>query len=340
MKSLAVKYRPKDWDDLVEQDAIKVILENQIATNTQKHSYLFVGPAGCGKTTSARIFANKLNGGKCNPIEIDAASNSGVDNVRGIVEDAKKKPLAGEFKVYIIDECHSLSNGAWQAFLKLLEEPPTSAVFIFCTTDPQKIPATIISRVQRFDFSKMSMDGIVHQLYHIMESEVENGAEYHADKASIEYIAKLAEGGMRDAITMLDQCLSYDSTLTVESVAACVGSAYYDDFQELMVAIFNQDVASAVHIVHTVYADGKDLKRFMEQFQYYLLDVTVYKTFGTFDMVQIPDLPQYREVMDSEKMDDVLDLLKWCQILNTDVKWATNPRGQITTAVVLAASNT
>lgn len=170
-QSLAVKWRPKDWEDLTEQEYIKIILQNQITTQTIKNAYLFCGPAGCGKTTSARIFANKINDNKGLPIEIDAASNNGVEQVRTIIEDAKFKPLDSNYKIYIMDECHMLSTGAWNAMLKLLEEPPKTTIFILCTTDPQKIPATILSRVQRFDFCKISQQGIIDRLEYILNQE-------------------------------------------------------------------------------------------------------------------------------------------------------------------------
>lgn len=170
-ESLAVKYRPKVFEDMTEQSAIKDILENQINTKTFQHGYLFTGPAGTGKTTSARIFANMINEGKGNPIEVDAASNSGVDNIRQIIEDAKRKPLDAEYKIFIVDECHSLSDSSWQALLKTLEEPPKFTIFIFCTTDPQKIPNTILSRVQRYNFQKISNEGIVKRLEDICEME-------------------------------------------------------------------------------------------------------------------------------------------------------------------------
>ena len=161
MTSLAVKYRPTCFSDLTEQKAVVSILTNQIETNTIKHGYLFCGGAGTGKTTSARIFANMINNGSGEPIELDAASNNSVDDIRALTEDAQTQSLDCEYKVFIIDECHSLSNQAWQAFLKTLEEPPAKSIFIFCTTDPQKIPNTILSRVQRYNFSRIS-----HEMKH------------------------------------------------------------------------------------------------------------------------------------------------------------------------------
>ena len=174
-QSLAVKYRPQTSNDVTEQDSTKVILTQQLESGEIQHAYLFVGGAGTGKTTCARIFANEINHHEGSPIELDAASNSGVDDVRDIIRQAKLKSLDSEYKVFIIDECHALSNTAWQAFLKLLEEPPAKSIFIFCTTDPQKIPKTIISRVQRYEFKRISQKGIVQRLDYILAKEVEEG---------------------------------------------------------------------------------------------------------------------------------------------------------------------
>lgn len=169
--SLAVKYRPNNWASVVEQDSTKIILQQQLETEEFKNAYLFVGGAGTGKTTCARIFANEINKHEGKPIELDAASNSSVEDVRNIIQQAKTKSLDSEYKIFIIDECHSLSNTAWQAFLKLIEEPPAKSIFIFATTNPEKIPKTILSRVQRYDFKRISQQGIVNRLRYIIEQE-------------------------------------------------------------------------------------------------------------------------------------------------------------------------
>lgn len=169
--ALAVKYRPRTFDDVCEQESIRKILQHQIDTNTIKHAYLFCGSAGCGKTTIGRIFANEINHGQGEPIEIDSASNNSVDDVRQIIQQAKTQSLDSEYRVWILDECHAFSSNAWQAFLKLLEEPPQHSVFIFCTTNPEKIPNTILSRVQRYDFKKLSQRAIVDRLKYIINCE-------------------------------------------------------------------------------------------------------------------------------------------------------------------------
>lgn len=227
MKALAIKYRPKTFDEVTEQGSIKVILQEQISTGTIKNAYLFTGGAGTGKTTCARIFANEINKGQGVPIEMDAASNNSVEDVRSITAQAQTKSLDSEYKIFIIDECHSLSNSAWQAMLKTLEEPPAKSIFIFCTTDPQKIPKTILSRVQRYDFQRISKDGIVKRLNYICDKEaIDMTGSIEPD--ALEYLAKLADGGMRDAITLMDKCLSYSTELTVENVVKALGVANYD----------------------------------------------------------------------------------------------------------------
>ena len=170
-QTLAVKYRPKTFDDVTEQESVKIILQQQLESGEIKNAYLFCRGAGTGKTTCARIFANDINGGEGNPIELDAASNSSVDDVRNIIQQAKTKSLDSEYKVFLIDECHAISNTGWQAFLKLIEEPPAKSIFIFCTTNPERIPRTILSRVQRYDFQRISQSGIVNRLMYILDNE-------------------------------------------------------------------------------------------------------------------------------------------------------------------------
>lgn len=331
--ALAVKYRPKTFDDVVEQDAIKDILQEQIRTETFQHAYLFCGPAGCGKTTAARIFANEINRGSGNPIEVDAASNNGVADVREIIDNAKRKSLDSEYKVYIIDECHMMSTGAWNAMLKLLEEPPKTTVFIMCTTDPQKIPATILSRVQRYDFSKISLQKIIERLCFILKEE-EVPYKNNEEKA-VEYIAKLAEGGMRDAITMLDKCLSLDPEITVESVVRTLGVVDYGVYFDLLFRLNTRGLKEAVGIVETVFNSGKDIKQFIKNFQHFVLDVCKYQMFESYEYVSIPELAEYTQAMMDEDPDDCLDVLDWVKDLNAEIKWESNAKAVIEAAIVL-----
>ena len=345
--SLAVKYRTKTFDDVVEQYAIKIILTEQLNTNSFKHAYLFCGPAGCGKTTAARIFANELNKGKGNPIEVDAASNNGVDNIREIIDNAKRKSLDSEYKVYIIDECHMLSTGAWNAMLKLLEEPPKGTIFIMCTTDPQKIPATILSRVQRYDFSKIALDRIVDRLKYIMNKEADelfdgrdraelgDPPDYTFEQQALEYIAKLAEGGMRDAITMLDKCLSLSTEITVENVVKALGTVNYNTHFNLLFALNSRGSTTAIEIIEQVYNSGKDIKQFLKQFQFFVLDVCKYHLFQSFTYLSIPELPEYKQKMMDEDYEDLIKVLDWVRQLNADIKWESNAKAMIETSIVV-----
>lgn len=334
--TLAVKYRPKIFDDVVEQEAIKLILTEQIRTTSFKHAYLFSGPAGCGKTTAARIFANDLNEGQGSPIEVDAASNNSVDNVREIIDNARRKALDSKYKVYILDEAHMLSTSAWNAMLKLLEEPPAGTVFIMCTTDPQKIPATILSRIQRYDFSRISLDNIVSRLKFILEEENETLQKHYTyDNEAIEYIAKLAEGGMRDAITMMDKCLSLSPNLTVETVVKALGTVDYGTHFELLYQLAVRNAHKAVEVIEIVYNGGKDVKQFIKQFQFFLVDVCKYKLFNSFKYVSIPELPEYKTKMEDEDYDDCLRILQFTSELNANIKWESNAKAIIETSILV-----
>lgn len=337
MKALAIKYRPKTFDDVVEQGAVKKILQEQLKTKTHKNTYLFTGGAGTGKTTCARIFANEINNHEGNPIEIDAASNNGVENVRDIIDNAKFKALDAAYKVYIIDECHSLSIGAWNAMLKLIEEPPAQTVFIFCTTDPQKIPATIISRVQRYDFQRITYQSVVDRLKQILDWENEtNQEDIIYDMEALGYIAKLADGGMRDAITLLDKCLSYDLNLSVKTVVESLGTIDYNIMFDLTDNIIDVKADEVVKIIEEAHRSGVDLKQFMKLYMNFLLDAYKYFLMGDFEYLQIPST--YEEALNGytdEEYQDIKELLDEIIKLNADIKWEPNPKPLIEATLIL-----
>ena len=305
---LANKYRPKRFQDVSEQGAIKTIIENQIKDKDIRNAYLFCGGAGTGKTTCARIVADMINDGKGKPIELDAASNNSVEDVRRIITDSKYKSLTSEYKIYIIDECHSLSNAAWQAMLKLLEEPPASTIFIFCTTDPQKIPRTILSRVQRYNFQRISKKGIINRLKYIIDCEnmefesswqlndvqadKERKEKYYIEyeDSALDYIAKQAQGGMRDAITTLDKCLQYSKKLTLENVVKVLSSGVtpYElfDFTDLLL---KKDSKAALDKLNEFYMSGIDMNLFINMYFEFLLNCQKYLVTGVKDIANIPD---------------------------------------------------
>ena len=328
VKTLAIKYRPKTWEDVTEQENIKVILQQQLESGEIKNAYLFCGGAGTGKTTCARIFANEINKGQGNPIEMDAASNSGVEDVRSISQQAKMKALDAEYKIFIIDECHAISNTGWQAFLKLIEEPPAKSIFIFCTTDPQKIPKTILSRVQRYDFKRISQDGIVRRLGEIITAEIESGQTIHLDLDAIEYIAKIAEGGMRDAISLLDKCIAFNKDITLENVIKALGTVDYEVMKDLTDAVITHDAKNVFTITEKIHESGKDIKQFINQYTKFLLDIQKY-SLGCEKYMQIPATEDNLEWMQGLEEDDILvclDLLEDILRLNSSIKWSQAPK--------------
>ena len=283
MESLAVKYRPRTFDSVCSQSSIVKILQRQLETGEISNTLLFCGSSGCGKTTCARIFANEINKGVGNPIEIDAASNNGVDNVKQIIREANERSIDSEYKVYIIDECHSLTNQAWQAFLKCIEEPPKYTIFIFCTTDPQKIPETIKNRVQKFTFNRISVDKIKERLTFICRSE-----GYTNYEEAVDYLAKVSEGGMRTAISYLDKCSSYSTDLSIQNVLHSLGNYSYETFFKLANAMLDGNEAFVLQLISDFYDEGNDLKLFVEQFINFCMDLTKYALFKSCSATRIP----------------------------------------------------
>ena len=344
-KALAIKYRPHTWEDVVEQGSTKIILQQQLQSGEIKNAYLFCGPAGCGKTTCARIFANDINRGSGNPIELDAASNNGVDDVREIIQQAKTKSLDSEYKIFIIDECHALSNNAWQAMLKIIEEPPAKSIFIFCTTDPQKIPKTIISRVQRYDFQRISQQGIVERLTHITDEEYGHTDAY-VPIESLEYIAKIADGGMRDAITLMDKCLAFSTDLTLENVVEALGTTDYDTMFKLTDYLLQlngeESTKLALQLIEDIYNEGKDLKTFVKQYIQFLLDLDKYGIGCDWKYIQIPRLAEYEKWMKECEDSDFSLVEKWLSVfvnLNADIKWSQSVKYDIEAVIMIESEN-
>lgn len=335
-EALALKYRPHKFSDLTEQSAVVKILENQIATDTIKHGYLFVGAAGTGKTTSARIFADMINKSFGEPIELDAASNNSVDDIRRITEEAQTKSLDSEYKVFIIDECHMLSNSAWNAFLKTLEEPPAKSIFILCTTNPEKIPATILSRVQRYNFQRISMQGVIDRLLYILLMESEEANEcgcdgaYDWDIQAVDLIAKIADGGMRDAITLLDKCLSYSNDLTVQNVINALGVADYDTMFELTAFLSERNINGMLNLITSVYESGMDLKQFIKDYFEFILDLNTYKHTESMDSIKLPiNYETKLEEITSYEWQCIISLLQILVDLMNEIKWVQNPKSII-----------
>lgn len=328
--SLAVKYRPQDFDDVVGQENVITILQNQLATGSTKQGYLFTGGAGTGKTTIARIFARQLNGGGYNSeiIEIDAASNNGVEQISELREAVKFKPISSKFKVYIIDEVHMLSTGAFNALLKTLEEPPSHAVFILATTDPHKIPATILSRVQRFDFKRMTVEQLVGRLQQIVGWENEEGSNYEVEEDVLEYIAKLANGGMRNSISLLDTVLGYKDNPTLDDVFDILGVPDYKEYLDILVFLHNGQKQEIVELIESLHLRGKDIKRFMLGLTEFVVDLEKVALLGNFNYVQVPS--NYFERI--EKAVQVLheeELSTWFAkftAVNNRIKYESNPK--------------
>lgn len=349
------KKRPKSFDDVVGQNHIVTTLKNQVRSGRIAHAYLFCGSRGTGKTSTAKIFAkvvnceNSIDGLPCNKcslciamdegrsmniIEIDAASNNGVDNIREIREEVKYSPTEGVYKVYIIDEVHMLSTGAFNALLKTLEEPPSHVIFILATTDPQKIPPTILSRCQRFDFRRISAEDIASQLKKYMKEEnvdIEDKAVY--------YIARLSEGSMRDALSILDQCISfhYGKLITLDKVLDMLGAVDVDVFFEFASSLKNKKSIEAIELIDKIIMKGRDINQFVMDFISHLRNLLVVQSTGKPELI----LDLTKEYIDSLKKQtkevDGSTILRWIRIfseLSNELRYENQKRIVLEVAII------
>ena len=287
-QALYRKWRPLEFEDVKGQEHIVTTLKNQIRADRIGHAYLFCGTRGTGKTTVAKIFAKAVNcehpvdGSPCgecptckaiaegrsmNVIEIDAASNNGVDNIREIRDEVQYSPTEGRYKVYIIDEVHMLSIGAFNALLKTLEEPPAYVIFILATTEAHKIPVTILSRCQRYDFHRISIETIAGRLSQLMEAE-----HINVEEKAIRYVAKAADGSMRDALSLLDQCIAFylGQDLKYENVLEVLGAVDTAVFAEMLSYILKADTYACMQLLEQIIMQGRDLGQFVSDFVWYL----------------------------------------------------------------------
>lgn len=300
------KFRPQEFEDVKGQEHIVTTLKNQIKADRIGHAYLFCGTRGTGKTTVAKIFAKAVNcehpidGSPCgtceacrmiaagtsmNVIEIDAASNNGVENIRQIREEVEYAPTEGKYKVYIIDEVHMLSIGAFNALLKTLEEPPGYVIFILATTEVHKIPITILSRCQRYDFHRISIDTISARMSELLKEE-----QVEAEEKAVRYIAKAADGSMRDALSLLDQCIAFylGEKLTYDHVLEVLGAVDTEVFSRLLRQILDRNILGVVEQLEEIVIQGRELGQFVTDFTWYLRNLLL--------------------VQSSDEMEDVLDI--------------------------------
>ncbi len=305
-QALYRKFRPQEFEDVKGQDHIVTTLKNQIKADRIGHAYLFCGTRGTGKTTIAKIFAKAVNcehpvdgspcgecpsckaiaaGNSMNVIEIDAASNNGVENIRQIREEVTYRPTEGRYKVYIIDEVHMLSIGAFNALLKTLEEPPSYVIFILATTEAHKIPITILSRCQRYDFRRISIDTITDRLRELMDEE-----HVEVEEKALRYVAKAGDGSMRDALSLLDQCIAFylGQKLTYDNVLEVLGAVDTEVFSKLLRKILAKDITGAIAVLEELVTEGRELGQFVNDFTWYMRNLLL--------------------LQNSDGMEDVLDI--------------------------------
>ena len=349
------KFRPDNFDDVNGQDHIVTTLTNQIKHNRIGHAYLFCGTRGTGKTTVAKILAkavnceHPVNGSPCNEcamckaiqagtamnvIEIDAASNNGVDNIREIREEVSYRPTEGNYKVYIIDEVHMLSTGAFNALLKTLEEPPSYVMFILATTEAHKIPITILSRCQRYDFHRITIDTIAARLDELLKIE---GVE--AEEKAVRYVAKAGDGSMRDALSLLDQCIAFylGQTLTYDKVLDVLGAVDTEVFSKLLRKVIQGDVTSSIHILEKLIVGGRELSQFVGDFTWYLRNLLLVKTSENPEEAIDVSSENMKLLKEESTMLEVETLMRYIRIfsdLSNQIRYATQKRVLVEIALI------
>ena len=349
------KFRPQDFEDVKGQEHIVTTLKNQIKADRIGHAYLFCGTRGTGKTTIAKILARAVNcehpvdGSPCNTcktcraimegtsmnvIEIDAASNNGVDNIREIREEVAYRPTEGRYKVYIIDEVHMLSTGAFNALLKTLEEPPSYVIFILATTEAHKIPITILSRCQRYDFRRITVDTIADRLTELMNQEGND-----VEEKSIRYIAKAADGSMRDALSLLDQCIAFylGEKLTYEKVLENLGVVDTDIFSGLLRKILRQDTAGAVKTLEEIILQGKEMGQFVTDFIWYLRNLLLIGSSEHPEDAVDVSAENLEKMKEESTMMDAETLMRYIRIfseLSNQIKYASQKRVLVEIALI------
>ena len=341
------KFRPDEFEDVKGQDAIVRTLKNQINADRIGHAYLFCGTRGTGKTTVAKIFAKAVNcehpvdGSPCgecamcksiaagtsmNVIEIDAASNNGVDNIREIREEVTYRPTEGKYKVYIIDEVHMLSIGAFNALLKTLEEPPEYVIFILATTEAHKIPITILSRCQRYDFKRISIETIAARLRELIDKE-----GWDVEDKAVRYIAKMADGSMRDSLSLLDQCAAFymNETLTYDHVLEVLGAVDTEVFSRLLRQLLAMDVHQVIETVDELVMQGRELSQLAADFTWYLRNLLLVKSSDNMEDVLDVSSENLALLKEEAQMIDSDTLISYIRIfsdLTNQLKYATQKR--------------